>query len=241
MKFTLLAFVFLSQLSWAASDMVCGIDADCGRGFSCRSKPYGGTRCVQSGSDRQSGLDLTAPIQGRHGADQARSETTPIAFSTANEEATCARIGFTPKTESFGNCVLEFIDRKKTENTPQTEDDQLCAGYGFKAGSENFAACKLQMAQARWQVTQQQAQYEEQKRQYEEQMELARNKTRQENARRSLDLSLRLLGGQSPTDAILSTGSGLPIAPRTPPPQTITLPGGRIVTCTTQNNVSTCF
>jgi hypothetical protein len=31
MKFTLLAFVFLSQLSWAASDMVCGIDADCGR------------------------------------------------------------------------------------------------------------------------------------------------------------------------------------------------------------------
>ena len=71
-------------------------------------------------------------------------------------------------------------------------------------------------------------------------MEFARNKARQESARKTMDMSLRMLNGQSPADAFFGAGSGTPIAPKVPLPQTIILPGGRAVTCFTQTNVTTC-
>lgn len=35
-----------------------------------------------------------------------------IAIDTSKEEAICYDIGFKPKTENFGNCVLELVNRK---------------------------------------------------------------------------------------------------------------------------------
>lgn len=37
-----------------------------------------------------------------------------------------------------------------------SRDDQTCSGYGFQAGSEGYAACRMQLAQGREAVRQQQ-------------------------------------------------------------------------------------
>jgi hypothetical protein len=231
MKIQYAFLLMMPIIGWAANDIECGVDRDCRQGYSCRSKPHGGTRCVkrESSPSEKDFLDL---VPTQNSSDE---------ISTTNEENTCLKVGFKIKTEAFGNCVLELLSRKNDESLTLNEDEHLCVSYGFRMGSENFASCRLQMAQARWQASQQQIQYEEQKKQYENQMEFARNKARQENARRTLDLSLRLLNGQSPTDALLGAGSGVPIAPKLPPPQTIILPGGRLITCDSQINVTTCF
>lgn len=229
-------FLMMTFIGLTAVAQECDVESDCRAGFSCRSKPYGGTQCVK----RQISQD-DATILNSSQVQNVQNQNSIIENSTATEEATCLKIGFKSKTEAFGNCVLELLGRKKAESSPSNEDERLCVGYGFKMGSENFASCKLQMVQARWQASQQQIQYEEQKRQYDAQMEFARNKARQESARRNLDMSLRLLNGQSPTEALLGAGSGVPIAPKAPLPQTIILPGGRAVTCVTQTNVTTCI
>ena len=39
--------------------------------------------------------------------------TQIFAVDTAREEASCAAIGFKPNTESFGNCVLELLQRRE--------------------------------------------------------------------------------------------------------------------------------
>lgn len=236
MKILYTLLFLLPLIGWAATDLECGADADCNQGYSCRSKPYGGTRCVKRESN----------LSSKNILDQTPNQTPQIessrdAISTVNEESTCQKIGFKRNTEAFGNCVLELLERKKIDVAPANEDDQLCLSYGFRVGSESFASCKLQIAQARWQASQQQTQYEEQKRQYEAQMEFVRNKARQENARRTLDMSLRMLNGQTPSDAFFGAGTGAPIAPKAPLPQTIILPGGRAVTCVTQNNVTSCL
>ena len=236
MKIHFAVLLLIPLIGWTATDLQCGTDSDCDDGYSCRSKPYGGTRCVKrESSPNEKNILNHAPIQ------KLQTQSSTESISTINEESTCLKIGFKRKTESFGNCVLELLERKKADVGPSNEDEQLCVSYGFRLGSDGFASCKLQMAQARWQVSQQQIQYEEQKRQYEAQMEFARNKARQENARRTLDMSLRMLTGQSPADAFFGAGTGTPIPPKAPLPQTIILPGGRAVTCATQNNVTTCL
>ena len=45
----LLTSLLLNPPIVMATEMACQVDADCQRGYSCRSKPYGGTRCVSKG------------------------------------------------------------------------------------------------------------------------------------------------------------------------------------------------
>ena len=161
------------------------------------------------------------------------------ALDTAQEEKACLSIGFKNKSPAFGNCVLELLDRKNTG--PLSADEPLCQNYGFRPGTTEYSTCKQQIDLAKQTAKRQEEQYREQKRQYDEQIELQRERERREKNQRALDLSLRLMSGQSPVDAMLSTGSGLPVTPRVPPPQTIILPNGRHVTCTTQGNTTNCF
>ena len=39
--------------------------------------------------------------------------TQILAIDTAREEESCGAIGFKPNTESFGNCVLDLLQRKE--------------------------------------------------------------------------------------------------------------------------------
>ena len=143
-------------------------------------------------------------------------------MDTSKEEELCISLGFKNKSPSFGSCVLELIERRSSVSN-LSEDDLTCQGYGFRLGSVD-------------------AEYEEQKRQYEEQMAAYQKKIRQEKNQKALDLSLRLLNGQSPTEAVLSAGTGAPIRPNPPSnTQTLIMPGGRIVNCTTTGNLTQCF
>ena len=161
------------------------------------------------------------------------------ALDTSEEEQACISIGFKIKTPTFGSCVLELLDRRDSQ-APYTHEDQICLNYGFRKGTSEYASCKQQIDTAKQISRRQEEQYLEQKRQYEELVNLQKEKERREKNQRALDLSLRLMNGQNPTDALLSTGSGTPIPPRAPVPQTIILPNGRGVICTTQTNVTVC-
>ena len=58
-----------------------------------------------------------------------------------------------------------------------------------------------------------------------------------------LELGARIMGGQRPIEALGSLGTGAPIAPTRPSPinQTITLPNGRMINCSTMGTMTNCF
>lgn len=173
-----------------------------------------------------------------------------MAIDTSSAEKTCVEIGFKKKTEAFGNCVLELINRngggqgaRNSGNGEGGSDDATCKSYGFNPGSQGYSQCKQNIDIARQQGAQQQAQYEQQNRQYQEQLAAYQKQVKQVQAQRSLDMGLRMMGGQSAQDAYLSIGTGAPIAPLTPAPSTRTymLPGGKTMNCTTTGPVTNCF
>lgn len=109
--------------------------------------------------------------------------------ATSEEEATCKEIGFAPKTEAFGSCVLELVSRSSGETpvrarspaTPKsttpprspsaqtTPNGQTCARYGFKPKTTAFAQCQLDLDAAQRQAEAQQRQYELEIQQHQQQ------------------------------------------------------------------------
>jgi len=168
---------------------------------------------------------------------------TTSAIETSAEEKICSEIGFKKKTEAFGRCVLELLERNNASNTkanhtPQSSDpdDATCKKYGFRSGSNEYASCRLQIDQARQDAQRQQAQFQQQQRQYEAQLEAQRDAKSRAAGLALLNLGLgTMAGGSFPGTA--------PVAPV--PPQnfnrTYTLPGGRIMNCTTTGTMTNCF
>jgi hypothetical protein len=78
---------------------------------------------------------------------------------------------------------------------------------------------------------------------YDKQVEAIQNERKRQQAMRQLELGLRMMGGQSPMNAVNSLGTNTPIAPSMPLPinQTITMPNGRMVNCTTVGTMTNCF
>lgn len=175
------------------------------------------------------------------------------AIDTSSEEKVCADIGFKRKTQAFGNCVLELLERRDSASANQQYsqqnknsndlDDTTCRKYGFKPNTQAYGECRQKIDLARQQGEQEQARYEQQNKQYQEKMAEYQKQVRRAQAQRSLDMGLRMMGGQSPQDAYLSIGTGAPIAPLAPAPSTRTyvLPGGKIMNCTTNGSVTNCF
>jgi hypothetical protein len=164
------------------------------------------------------------------------------AIETNAEENICSEIGFKKKTEAFGRCVLELLERasissNQTKQTPPSgPDDATCRQYGFKPSSNEYASCRLQIDQARQDAQRQQAQFDQQQRQYEAQLEAQRDARSRAAGLALLNLGLGTMSsGNLPGTA--------PVAPV--PPQnfnrTYTLPGGRIMNCTTTGTMTNCF
>lgn len=158
-------------------------------------------------------------------------------FDLSKYEALCTDIGFTKKTPSFGECVLELRSRDRNKNSApptsnnivdQTPDHLTCARYGFIAGTTDYSQCRMQIDMARREALEQQRQYEEQ---------LAEQKRAKEKARGEamLMLGLGMMSGQKPN-------SGFNNNTITPPqPMRIyNLPGGRSMTCTTMGAFTNC-
>lgn len=122
-------------------------------------------------------------------------------------------------------------------------EDGLCQKYGFKVRTSGYAECRLRLDLAKAESIKQQQQYERELAAYEQQMASIQREREQQRAMKQLELGLRMMGGQSPVDAVNSVGTGAPIVPRAPTPinQTITLPNGRMVNCTTMGTMTNCF
>jgi hypothetical protein len=122
-----------------------------------------------------------------------------------------------------------------------SNEDKLCQRYGLKPQTNGYAECRMRLDFAKADSLKQQ-QYEREKAAYDSQKEALQKEREKQRAMRQLELGLRLMGGQAPVDAVNSVGTNAPIAPRAPMPttQTITLPNGRMVNCTTTGSMTNC-
>lgn len=173
------------------------------------------------------------------------------AIDTSAEEKTCSEIGFKRKTEAFGNCVLELVQRKGGQSNRQPAqtanqspasndpDDATCRKYGFRAGTNEYAQCRQQIDQARQDAQRQQAQYEAQQRQYQAQLNEQKQQREAAASMALLNMGLGMMAGGSPANNFAPP----PVAPQ--PPQnlnrTYMLPGNRIMTCNTTGTITNCF
>jgi hypothetical protein len=166
-----------------------------------------------------------------------------FAIDLAKFEAYCAEIGFKKQTEAFGECVLELAEKNRTFSSPQNQDEQLCRGYGFKPNTPSLADCKLKLDLAKRQSLEAQEKYNRDKADYDGRVAVIEKERERQLGMRQLELGLRMMGGQSPVNALNSLGTGMPIAPTRPSPivQSITLPGGKTINCTTMGTMTNCF
>jgi hypothetical protein len=167
-----------------------------------------------------------------------------FAIDLVKHELICEDIGFKRKTEAFGKCVLELVDRDQTSESTSSisAEDQTCQSYGFKPKTQAFSECKFKLDMAKQESQRAIERYNREKAEYDQQMALIQREREKARAMKQLELGLRMMGGQSPVNAINSLGTGAPISPTTPLPinQTITTPSGRMINCTTIGNNTNC-
>ena len=123
-----------------------------------------------------------------------------------------------------------------------SSDDLTCKKFGFKPQTSGYSECRLKLEIASRQAIQQQAQYEIEKRQYDEQVAALKKEKERQRSLKQLELGLRMMGGQTIQDAAMATAGMQPL-PKPPGPvnQTIIMPGGKMVNCTTTGTVTNCF
>ena len=181
-----------------------------------------------------------------------------FSIDTSAEEQTCREIGFKPKTEKFANCVLDLYERRGVKATTNSavstkpvqavvlgdgsQDDRTCQNYGFKPGQEGYSNCRMQIDMAKKEAQVAQARYQRELAAYEEQAAELKRRQDNERSRRLMELGLRMMGGQPPIEAANSIGTGAPISKPTPPStfQSIRLPNGRIMNCSTTGTYTNC-
>lgn len=126
-------------------------------------------------------------------------------------------------------------------------DDIACKKYGLKPGTQVYASCRIQIDAIRQQSLQQaqadQRRYEEEQRRYDELKTAQEKERRRQQGLKALELSGRLMSGQSATAAISGmSGISAPIPPQpTSTNRTIRMPDGSFMHCNTVNNITTCF
>lgn len=95
--------------------------------------------------------------------------TNALALDLTAYESQCSEIGFKRKTPAFGECVLELKSRESGSERVSANsqgdgsaEHSTCARYGFRAGSTEYAQCRMQIDLAKSQAQEQQRQYERQ-------------------------------------------------------------------------------
>ena len=174
--------------------------------------------------------------------------STAFALDTSTEEKTCVDIGFKRKTEAFGNCVIELVNRNSGSGSRQgvqqsssaDPDDATCRKYGFKVGTNEYAQCKQQIDIARADAQRQQAQFDQQQKQYQDQLD-AQKKRRSDAANMAmLGVGLGMMAGGGGYNSGSGAGPVAPIAPQIQN-RTYILPGGQRMNCSTTGTITNCF
>jgi len=141
----------------------------------------------------------------------------------ATFENACVEIGFTKKTQAFGECVLELMQRSNSKNKQRdsannergdgTPDHETCKKYGLLPPSAGYAQCRMQIDQIRQQADAKQ-----------------KEDSRKEGEALML-FGLGLLSGQQNAPTQSPSSNGLRV---------YTLPNGRSMTCNTVGAFTNC-
>jgi len=207
--------------------------------ISATEKPNDQFKVIAAGSiDDQKAIESTLNPNERAEADRAFNEM--MKPQRQIDEANQRQL----KIQQERN---ETIVKKEEERIARegdlSPDDLLCKKYGLKPQTNGYAECRMRLDFAKAESIKQQQQYEREQAAYQEQMAGIQKERERQRAMKQLELGLRIIGGQSPVDAVNSVGTGAPIAPRAPTPtnQTITLPNGRMINCSTFGTMTNCF
>ena len=167
----------------------------------------------------------------------------------------CAELGFKPKTEKFGTCVLELRRAQSTQGAatqtavhqniseepkyrPQGDnspEDSTCQRYGFTPRTDAYGQCRMQIDTAKQEMQAQRTQYAEQQRQYQDEV------NRQKSLKQA-EFWARFGSGETPNEALINTWGNGVVKPRQPPTtKTYILPGGRVMSCTTTGDITSCI
>lgn len=125
----------------------------------------------------------------------------------------------------------------------QKSAKSLCSEFGFPDGSLDLSKCVLQIELAKKQSAENEERFRVEQEAYQRKIaEIEREKERRRGAA-FLELGARMMGGQRPIEALSSLGTGAPIAPTRPSNinQTIRLPNGQIINCSTMGAMTNCF
>ncbi len=162
------------------------------------------------------------------------------AFDTSSEEKICSDIGFKRKTEAFGNCVLDLLERNKSSSLAANDpDDATCKKYGFRQGTSDYAKCRQQIDMAKQQANQDRLRFEEEQRRYKAQLEEQKRQRERAAGMAMLGMGLGMMSGQSPGN--YSNYSATPPSPPQNMNRTYVLPGGKIMNCNTTGSITNCF
>jgi hypothetical protein len=155
-------------------------------------------------------------------------------------EAECQRIGFAPKTEKFGECVLELHKRaapRRADPTAQTAPLSggmthkyvpECTKMGFKEGTPDSSNCALSLNRHEAEM----ALYQQQLQVYQRQVDQTEKANRLAATQRLLEIAnqgFAMAAGDSSVSVGVSGGRR--ISPSPPAPIQFMSPGGNRYTC----------
>lgn len=153
------------------------------------------------------------------------SRYTPNSLQLLKQQ--CAELGFKPKTEKFGECVLELKKRDRANNTTNTAqqqvvdvkkgdgspDDSQCISYGYKVGTESYAICRQKLDQNRKIQAEQERRYQEQL-QIQQKQEAQRRQAELEQQQKATNQ--RKLDGLGLIFRAMQGGDATSVSPSTP-------------------------
>jgi len=159
-------------------------------------------------------------------------------FNLTYFEAECQRIGFAPKTEKFGECVMDLYkrrvptDNQKSSQSPSTQSaskDKFvleCTKMGFREGTPDSSNCALSLRRhdAEMNIYQQQQQI------YERQVDQAEKANRLAATQRLLEIANQGFGMASGNSFTPSLRNISPL-PAPPGPLQFVSPRGNRYTC----------
>jgi hypothetical protein len=164
---------------------------------------------------------------------------TNLTAELANFEAECQRLGFTPRTEKYGECVLDLHRRAPTartannmQNAPLQDrsTDKFvaeCVKMGFREGTADSSNCALSLRRHEAEMSL----YQRQLQAYERQVEQVEKANRLAAAQRLLEIAnqgFSMAAGGSQSSASTHSRSAMPPPP---PPLQFVSPGGSRYTC----------
>ena len=162
----------------------------------------------------------------------------------------CIDLGFKQSTESFGKCVLQLLERDKqkaqkgaplepsridapiTTRGDGTPNDLRCQQFGYSIGTPPYAECRIKLESLSRQAEARRQDYERRQQEYEAQVAEYERQRKITASLAMVQCGLNIASGANCSGG--RTGPA-PVAPQPVAPviQNLTLPGGRVVNCTT--------